>query len=189
MKTRKIIGVFRTEDEALNAVYRLKRSGYTMEEISVIAKDKSQVEHITDSIDAHVVTEDSNGGKIAGGAVTGGVIGGVGALLAELGLLAIPGVGPFLAAGPIAAALTGALAGGAVGGLAGALIESGVDKEEAKEYETYLDRGDIIVIVDDRYNADNEVYNNFYENNSAIRDRYKKNIYSGDVKTNNDDYK
>ena len=174
-KSNNVIGIFQREEEAINAIKRLQTNGYADDEISVLAKDKDSVKHVEEATGSDVIDK-SGKAKAAGGAAIGGVVGGAGALLAELGILAIPGVGPFLAVGPIVATLTGIVAGGAIGGIAGALVELGVDKAEAKEYEEYIDRGDILVLVDDKHNKDDEVYNNFYDNNSVIRDRYRRNI-------------
>lgn len=169
MASQKIVGIFATEEEAILAIQRLKRDGYRDDEISVVAKDSEDIKKIRESTNTNIETESAAEGA-AGGAVAGGLIGGAGALLAELGLIAIPGIGPLLAAGPIAATLTGLVAGGAVGGLVGALVDMGLTKEEAEEYEEYLDRGDILVMVDQH--PDRDVERNFYENNSRIRDRY-----------------
>lgn len=168
---KKIVGVFKTEESAIAAIKRLKMDGYSGDEISVLAKQKDRLERIEDVTDAHVEKEHTAGA--VSGAVTGGVLGGIGALLVEFGVLAIPGVGPFLAAGPIAAALTGAAAGGVVGGVAGALIDMGFSETDAKEYENYLNEGNILVLVDDRDNR-KKVYDNFYENESMTRDRYDR---------------
>lgn len=168
---KKIVGVFQTEAAAIQAIERLKASGYTESEISVLARQKDKLDRISDLTDMDV--DDSAVDGAVGGAVTGGVLGGIGALLVELGVLAIPGVGPFLAAGPIAVTLAGIVAGGAVGGVVGALVDLGVNEVDAKEYETYLNRGDILVLVDDKDNR-NLVYDNFYENESVIRDRYDR---------------
>lgn len=67
-------------------------------------------------------------------------------------------------------AVGGALAGGALGGVVGALVDLGLSKEEAEDYRQYIERGDILVMVDEY--PDRDVYGNFYENNSVIRDRY-----------------
>lgn len=174
-KSNHVIGIFQREEEAIKAIERLKTNGYMADEISVLSKDKDAAKHVEEVTGSDAVSADGKA-KAAGGAAIGGVLGGAGALLAELGLIAIPGVGPFLAAGPIAATIGGIIAGGAVGGIVGALVELGVDKAEAKEYEEYLNRGDILVLVDDKHNKDGEVYNNFYDNNSVIRDRYRRNI-------------
>src|SRR2546422_5694195 len=83
----------------------------------------------------------------ATGATTGGVIGGVLGWLVGLGTLAVPGVGPLIAAGPIVAALTGAGVGGAIGGIAGALIGMGIPEYEAKRYEGRVKEGGILLSV------------------------------------------
>lgn len=172
MKDKVLVGIFTTEEEARRVIQNLKDVGYSDKDISVIAKEKERVEHIHDVEDVNMETTDNNN-KAVGGAVTGGVIGGAGALLAEIGLLAIPGIGPFLAAGPIAVTLGGIVAGGAVGGLIGALVDLGIDKEDAKEYETYLERGDILVAVKERDDVDRQtIYRHYYDNNSVIRDTY-----------------
>lgn len=83
----------------------------------------------------------------AAGVTAGGVIGGTLGLLAGVGLLAIPGLGPFIAAGPIMAGLAGLGVGGAVGGLTGALIGMGIPEFEAKRYEGRLQKGGILLSV------------------------------------------
>jgi hypothetical protein len=83
----------------------------------------------------------------AAGVTTGGAIGGTLGLLAGLGLLAIPGLGPFIAAGPIMAGLAGLGVGGAVGGVTGALIGFGIPEFEAKRYESRLQKGGILLSV------------------------------------------
>ena len=75
--------------------------------------------------------------------------------------------------GPIAATLTGLVAGGALGGIVGALVDTGIDEEDAREYEGYLNRGDILIAVDTKDNIERDsVYGYYYDNNSRIRDRY-----------------
>lgn len=87
------------------------------------------------------------------GAATGGIIGGVLALLAGTGALAIPGVGPFIAAGPLMATLAGIGGGGTLGGIIGALVGAGIPEHEAKRYENRLNTGGILISV--RTNTDN----------------------------------
>lgn len=174
MANQKVVGIFRTQEETIRAIERLKVDGYLDNEISVVAKDHDKVERIADATEVDIETTHTQEGAISG-AMAGGAIGGIGALLLELGVIAIPGVGPFLAAGPIAATLTGLIAGGAVGGIVGALVDMGLTKEEANEYNEYLERGDILVMVDEYEGRD--VYGNFYENNSVIRDRYDRNKF------------
>lgn len=169
MATDKVVGIFVSQEEAIRAIKRLKSSGYEDIQISVLAKHHEDVDKLKDQTDVSISTEDSNKAAF-GGAVTGGALGGLAALLLDLGLISIPGLGPFLVAGPIATSLTGALAGGAVGSVVGALVDLGLTKDEAEEYEQYIERGDILLMVDDHLQG--EVYRNFYENNSVIRGTY-----------------
>src|SRR4029453_16982386 len=83
----------------------------------------------------------------ATGAATGGAVGGTLGLLAGIGALAIPGLGPFIAAGPIMGALSGAAAGAAAGGLTGALVGLGIPEYEAKQYESKVKGGNILISV------------------------------------------
>ncbi len=172
MDNKKLVGIFQNENEAIRVIENLKAAGYNDNEISVIAKNRESLDRIDDATNINVEgNEDFD--KAASGAVIGGALGGIGALLVELGVFAIPGVGPFVAAGPIAATLAGLVAGGAVGGMVGALVDVGIDEEDAKEYETYLNRGDILVAVDRKDNLERDsVLNSYYDNNSVIRDKY-----------------
>ena len=172
MVNKKLIGVFKTETDAIKVIESLRANGYSDKEISVMAKHHDEVRNVENVTDTKIKTEDTARNTTTG-AVTGGIIGAAGALLAEIGVLAIPGVGPFLAAGPIAATLGGIIAGGAVGGLAGALVDLGVDEAELDEFKGYLDQGYIIVAVDERddYRRD-LVYTHYRDNNSVIMDKY-----------------
>jgi hypothetical protein len=128
------------ETQAVDVINRLKTSGFPASAISVLrdspgARDMGTEKH----------TKAPEGAATGAGA--GGVIGGALGLLAGLGALAIPGLGPFVAAGPIMAALSGAAVGAAVGGLSGALIGLGVPEFEAKRYETRLKEGGILISV------------------------------------------
>lgn len=169
---KKVIGVFSKEESAIHAIKTLKLNGYANDEISVIAKDRDGLDRIENVTDVKIDNENAEGAVT--GAVAGGVLGGIGALLLEFGVLAIPGVGPFLAAGPIAVTLTGIVAGGAVGGISGALIGMGISETDVTEYENYLNAGNILVLVDERDNKD-LVYENFYNNESLNRDKYQYN--------------
>ncbi|HWO97181.1 MAG TPA: general stress protein [Bacillus sp. (in: firmicutes)] len=143
-----IVGVYDTEAEAIRAVEDLKEKGYRAEDISVIGKNRRDIEAIADE------TGTKAGEGAAAGAATGGAIGGLAGLLAGVGALAIPGIGPILAAGPIAATLTGAAVGAGTGGLAGALIGMGIPEDEADRYDSYVKEGKILVLVDrDRNNV------------------------------------
>ncbi|NHM31563.1 general stress protein [Bacillus sp. C11] len=140
---KRIVGVYNNGHEAVEAIEDLKRQGYDRDDISVVAKDHSDVEMIND--ETGTKTEEG----MATGAATGGVLGGLAGFLAGVGALAIPGVGPILAAGPIAATLTGAAVGAGAGGLAGALIGMGIPEDEANRYENDVKSGKILVMVDE----------------------------------------
>ncbi len=172
MKVKKIVGVFEHQSNAYRAIERLIKSGFEADEISVLYKYEEDVDQIAKNTEVNIKSQDAISATETG-VVTGGLIGGFGGLVAQLGLVAIPGVGPFLAAGPIAVTLTGLVAGGAIGGLIGSIMKLGFSKEEAEEFEEYLDQEKIIIFVDDKdETVRDEVHNNFYANQSLIRDRY-----------------
>jgi uncharacterized protein YcfJ len=140
-KNRVVIAIVDAQVQAENILARLTQQGFVESDISFILPDKSgtrdfAVEHNTKAPE----------GAVAGG-LTGGVIGGTIGLLAGIGALAIPGLGPFIAAGPLLAALSGSAAGAAVGGLTGTLIGLGIPEIEAKKYEGKLAGGNILVAV------------------------------------------
>jgi hypothetical protein len=133
--------IARTRDQAELIIDRLRSAGFSNNDISVLFPDKSTTKDFAH--EQHT--------KAPEGATTGGVAGmGVGAILgwlAGLGTLAIPGVGPFVAAGPIMSALSGAAIGGATGGLVGALVGMGIPEYEAKRYEGKIKDGNILISV------------------------------------------
>ncbi|WP_339290763.1 general stress protein [Paenibacillus sp. FSL W8-0187] len=139
---KKIVGVFRSEQEAAQAIEQLQQHGIPNDAISIIAKDKREADMIAEQTGTMAPE------GVAAGAATGGILGGTAGLLAGLGALAIPGIGPILAAGPIAATLTGAAVGAGAGGLVGGFIGLGIPEDEAKEYESYIEQGRILVLVD-----------------------------------------
>ncbi|USB33734.1 general stress protein [Paenibacillus sp. YPG26] len=167
--TEKIVGVFQTEDEATGAIQELKDQGIPAEDISIIAKDRRHL----NSINEETGTKSPEG--IAAGATAGGVLGGVTGLLAGLGALAVPGVGPILAAGPIAAALTGAALGAGAGGLAGGLVGLGVPEEQARVYDTRVNEGRILVLIDAEPYQMNGIYQAFRDHNSLNAHYYSNN--------------
>jgi len=162
---KKIVGIFDTEHEATRAIEGLQNQGFTNQEISVITRDRDEMRSISDETGTMAPE------GVATGAATGGVLGGVTGLLAGIGALAIPGIGPILAAGPIVATLTGAAIGAGAGGLVGGLIGLGIPEDEAKEYEGYVDNGKILVLVDDNGRGD-DVYDIFRSNSSLNAHRY-----------------
>lgn len=122
-------------------VDRLKAASFPYTDISVLFPDKSTTRDF-----AHEKNTKAPEGA-ATGFGTGGVIGGALGWIVGIGALAIPGVGPFIAAGPIIAALSGAAVGGAIGGIAGALIGMGIPEIEAKQYEGKIKEGNILISV------------------------------------------
>jgi hypothetical protein len=136
-----VYGITNTSAQAETIVSRLQAAGFSNSEISVLFPDKKGTRDF-----AH-----EKNTKAPEGATTGGVagmgVGGALGLLAGIGALAIPGVGPFIAAGPIMGALTGAAVGGATGGLIGALIGLGIPELEAKQYDGKIRAGNILISV------------------------------------------
>ena len=136
-----VYGIVQTSTDAEVLVLRLKEAGFTGNDISVLFPDKQGTRDF-----AH---EKST--KAPEGAATGGVAGmGIGAALgwlAGIGSLAIPGVGPFIAAGPIMGALSGAAIGTATGGLLGALVGMGIPEYEAKLYDGKVRGGNALVSI------------------------------------------
>ena len=138
---RAVFGLVDSEAQAERIVEGLKAAGFSHNDISVLFPDKSGTRDF-----AHEQHTKAPEGAAAG-AGTGGVLGGVFGWLVGIGSLAIPGVGPFIAAGPIMAALAGAGVGAAVGGLSGALIGLGIPEYEAKQYEGKIKQGNILISV------------------------------------------
>ncbi len=126
---------------AEGTVNQLKVAGFSGNDISVLFPDKRGTKDF-----AHEQHTKAPEGA-ATGAGTGGFIGGALGWLAGIGALAIPGVGPFIAAGPIMAALSGAAVGAAVGGITGALVGMGIPEYEAKRYEGKIREGNILISV------------------------------------------
>src|SRR3954469_2009334 len=133
--------IAKSEPQAIRIVNELKASGFSNNDISVLFPDKSGTRDF-----AHEQQTKAPEGA-ATGAGTGGVLGGALGWLVGIGTLAIPGLGPFIAAGPIMAALSGAAAGAALGGLTGALIGMGIPEIEARVYEGKVRGGNILVAV------------------------------------------
>jgi hypothetical protein len=145
-----ITRLFDTFGEAERAVVELERAGVPHGDISLVSHESGKSHPGVKVREPHDHTADEAAGRDAGvGATTGGVIGAAGGVLAGLGLLAIPGLGPVVAAGWLASAAVGAVVGGAVGGaaggLVGALTHAGVSKDEAEVYAEGVRRGGTLV--------------------------------------------
>src|SRR6186997_1514235 len=140
-KQTAVFGLYASVDRAERAVDELVTAGFSNDDVSVLMADTQGSKDF-----AHEKHTKAPEGT-ATGAATGGTIGGTLGLLAGIGALAIPGLGPFIAAGPIMAALAGVGVGGAVGGLTGALIGMGIPEFEAKRYEGRIKEGGILLSV------------------------------------------
>jgi hypothetical protein len=136
-----VFGIYATPATAEAAVDHLLSRGFTNESISVLLPDDESTRAF-----AHEKHTKAPEGT-ATGVTTGGIIGGTLGLLAGIGALAIPGVGPLIAAGPIMGALAGLGAGGVVGGIVGALVGMGIPEFEAKRYEGAVRDGGTLLSV------------------------------------------
>ena len=138
---KSVFCIARTEAQAATIVEQLKAANFSNNDISVLLPDKTGTRDF-----AHEQHTKAPEGA-ATGASTGGVLGGAFGWLVGIGALAIPGLGPFIAAGPIMAALSGAAAGAALGGVTGALIGLGIPEYEAKRYEGKIKEGNMLISV------------------------------------------
>src|ERR687891_2031078 len=139
--SKSVFGLVDTETQAEQVVDNLKSAGFSNNDISVLFPDKGGTRDF-----AHEQHTKAPEGA-ATGAGAGGAVGGVLGWLVGIGSLAIPGVGPFIAAGPIMGALGGAAVGGATGGIVGALVGLGIPEYEAKRYEGKVRGGNILISV------------------------------------------
>lgn len=136
-----VYGIVSSVSEADNAVSRLKEANFSNNDISVLMPDKEGTKDF--AYEKHTKAP----AGAATGAGAGGVLGGALGWLVGIGSLAIPGIGPFIAAGPIMAALSGAAVGAAVGGLTGTLVGLGIPEYEAKRYEGKVQKGGILISI------------------------------------------
>jgi len=136
-----VFGIYATREMAENAVDRMLAAGFRNEDISVLLQDNVGTKDF-----AHEKHTKAPEGT-ATGVVAGGIIGGTIGLLAGIGVLAIPGLGPLIAAGPIIAALSGIGSGGMLGGVIGALVGFGIPEYEARRYEGRIKAGGILISV------------------------------------------
>ncbi len=146
--------------QAEDILQQLKTTGFVNSQISVLFPEREDTKKWVQEKN----TKAPEGA--AAGAGTGGVIGGVLGWLVGIGSLAIPGVGPFIAAGPIMAALSGTAIGAAVGGLTGTLVGLGIPEYEAKLYEKKLKEGNVLISA---HTEDNET-----EKRERAREIFKK---------------
>jgi hypothetical protein len=141
MSKKSVFCIATTRAQADQIVGQLKSAKFSASDISALFADKNTTRDF-----AHEKHTKAPEGAVTG-ATTGAVVGGALGWIAGIGALAIPGVGPFIAAGPIIAALSGGAIGGAIGGIAGGLIGLGIPELEAKRYEGKLKEGNILISV------------------------------------------
>lgn len=136
--TKTVIGTYSSMETAIDVVNDLVNAGFDRDSVSVIANDadKKYASHVDQDMD-----------DTAKGAGIGAALGGLGGLLVGLGALAIPGIGPVIAAGPLAAALAGAGIGAVTGGIIGALVDLGIPEDSAHVYAESVRRGNVLVAV------------------------------------------
>jgi hypothetical protein len=141
MSKKSVFCLITSLEQANRIVEQLKAANFSNNDISVLFPDKRTTRDF-----AHEKSTKAPEGAVAG-ASTGGVIGGALGWIAGIGALAIPGIGPFIAAGPVMAALSGAAVGAAAGGVAGGLIGLGIPELEAKRYEGKIRSGNLLISV------------------------------------------
>jgi hypothetical protein len=136
-----VFGIARSEAQAAAIADQLRAAGFSENDISVLFPDKQGTKDFAH--EQHTKAPEGAATGATGGAVVGGALG----WMVGIGALAIPGLGPFIAAGPIMAALAGAAGGAAAGGITGALIGMGIPEYEAKRYEGKVKDGNILLSV------------------------------------------
>src|SRR5271154_2072532 len=141
MAKKAVFGIAKSESQAVAIADNLKAAGFSANDISVLFPDKAGTKDF-----AHEQHTKASEGAAAG-AGTGAILGGALGWVIGIGSLAIPGLGIFIAAGPIMAALAGAAGGAAAGGLTGALIGMGIPEYEAKRYEGKVKDGNVLLSI------------------------------------------
>ena len=157
-----LFGLARSEDQAVSIVNQLKGAGFSDNDISVLFPNKAGTRHF-----AHLQhTRAPEGAAVGatGGIVTGGILG----WLLGIGTLLIPGIGPFLVAGPIMVALAGAGIGAAAGGLTGALIGMGMRQYEARQYDEKMKGGNILVSVHTKDGIERDRVKEIFKNAGSV---------------------
>src|SRR5450755_902607 len=161
MSKKSVFCIATSRNQADQIVERLKFANFSNNDISALFADKE-----TNRDFAHEKNTKAPEGAVTG-ASTGGVIGGALGWIAGIGALAVPGVGPFIAAGPIIAALSGAAIGATVGGIAGGLIGLGIPELEAKRYEGKIKAGNILLSVHTEDSEEIRVAEEIFKNAGA----------------------
>jgi hypothetical protein len=141
MAQKAVFGIAKSESQAIMIADNLRAVGFTENDISVLLPDKQGTRDFAH--EQHTKAPEGAATGAGSGAILGGALG----WMVGIGALAIPGLGAFIAAGPIMAALAGAAGGAAAGGLAGALIGMGIPEYEAKRYEGKIKAGNILISI------------------------------------------
>lgn len=139
---RTVVGMFRDRSDAEAAINALKRNGFSENQLSVAMRDPDEARRLGED----TATEAGDGATV--GAVSGGLVGGTVGLLAGVGAIAIPGIGPAVAAGWLASTLVGAGVGAAAGGIIGGLVGMGIPEEDARRFDAAFREGGILVAVE-----------------------------------------
>ena len=158
---KSVFCIAKTRNQAESIVADLQAAGFSRDDISALFPDTTTTRDF-----AHTQATKAPEGT-AVGASTGGILGGTLGWLAGIGSLAIPGLGPFIAAGPIMAALGGAAVGAAAGGVTGALVGYGIPEHEAKRYEGKLAEGNILMSVHTEESDEISVAKEIFERHGA----------------------
>ncbi len=160
-RSRMVTGLFRDRESAEKAYSSVNTRGYNKDDVNLMMSDETRSKHFADAPDSALGDKAMEGAGV--GSAIGGTVGAVLAAIAAIGTaVVLPGIG-LVVAGPIAAALAGAGAGGLTGGLVGALIGSGIPEDRAREYETGIKEGGIVMGVNPRSDEDAEYFENEFK--------------------------
>ena len=160
--TKAVFGIAKTESQAIAIADQLKAAGFSDGDVSVLFPDRKGSKDFAH--EQHTKAPEGATTGASGGAVLGGALG----WLVGIGALAIPGLGPFIAAGPIMAALAGVAGGAAVGGLTGALIGMGIPEYEARRYEGKVKDGNILMSVHTEDSTERDLAKKIFEAGGAV---------------------
>ena len=157
-----VTGLFRDRDSAEGAYRSLSSRGYSKDDVNLMMSDETRTKYFADD-DSELGDKAMEGAGV--GSAIGGTVGAVLAAIAAIGTsIVLPGIG-LVVAGPIAAALAGAGAGGLTGGLVGALIGSGIPEDRAREYESGIKEGGIVMGINPRTDEDAEYFEREFKTN------------------------
>jgi hypothetical protein len=164
-RSRMLTGMFRDRESAERAYSSLQSRGYSKDDVNLIMSDDTRKKHFKNDSDSDLGNKAMEGAGV--GSAIGGTLGAIVGAIAAVGTsVALPGLG-LVIAGPIAAGLAGAGAGGLTGGVLGALVGSGIPEERAKEYESGIKEGGIVMGVNPRSEEDATYFENEWRNSSG----------------------